>query len=172
MSLVKSIVENNSKFTRCFESMGKGLLFIRVDSKQKSNTPFHYLFEDGKKPPFDIAINPSTNMLSYFKYFLQDEVISYTHNFGDLNQMNGEVVFSVEKFSEKTYQIFEEAEFETAYQNDNLYIVRKGYCPESAVCLSEGIKILIDKMGNFVGVIFDSILDSEIQEFEKSQFII
>lgn len=172
MSLVKSIVENNSKFTRSFESMGKGLLFIRVDSNQESKPPFHYLFEDGKKPPFDIAINPSTNMISYFKYFLQDEEIDSTHNFGELNQMNGDVVFSTEKFSDKTYQIFEEAEFETSYQNDNLYIVRKGHCPERAVCLAEGIKILIDKKGDFVGVIFDSIVENEIQEFYKSQFTI
>jgi hypothetical protein len=158
-------------YTRTFESMGKGLFLMRVDNIHKVQSPYHYLFENGKKPPFDIAINPMTKRICYFKFFLQDEKFETSQKYYDLENTSGEPVFSVEPFDETKYQVYKQAEFESFYNNNNLIIIRKECNPQKAIKISIDIKVLINNQNDFAGVIFESISEQDISELKKSEVI-
>ena len=69
-------VKMNRKYIRKIEGMSKGLLLFKVGAEIKqSGQNFHLLYEDKRKPPLDIAINPNNGTIEYITYFIQDEKI-------------------------------------------------------------------------------------------------
>ena len=69
-------VKMNKKYIRKIEGMSKGLLLFKVGAEIKqSGQNFHLLYEDKRKPPLDIAINPNNGTIEYITYFIQDEKI-------------------------------------------------------------------------------------------------
>lgn len=171
MDIVEISDKGEYLYTRTFESMGKGLFLIRVDNIHKVQSPYHYLFENGKKPPFDIAINPMTKKICYFKFFLQDEKLDISQMSFDFEKTYGEPIFSVEPFNEKKYQVYKQAEFDSFFNNNSLIIIRRECNPHKALNISKDIKILINNKNDFSGVVFESITEQDISEFKESGVI-
>ena len=171
MEIEKITGKGEYLYTRTFESMGKGLLSIRVDNIQKVQSPYHYLFDNGKKPPFDIAINPITKRICYFKFFLQDEKLEANKQSFDYESTFGEPVFSIEPFNENKSYISNHVEFESFFNNGNLIIVRKECYPQKAINISTDIKLLISNENNFAGVVFELLSEKDIFELQESEVI-
>lgn len=170
--LLKKILRNSrTSYSRIFESMGKGLLLIRVECPDKSRAPFHYLFENGWKPPFDIAINPSKGVIDYFKFFLQDEKVVKSQRLKELESIEGDAVIEMNQFSTENYQFFIQAEFEACFKDDSLCLLRIGETPNKKIAISKNTFVLFTSSNEFAGVILDEISGSEINEMVMSEVI-
>ena len=81
-------VFNNKKYVRKIESMGEGLVLFEISVVDKRvGQNYHLFFEDKRKPPLDIAINPDDGMIEYISYFAQDEMIN---NISDIPEIINE----------------------------------------------------------------------------------
>ena len=70
-------VFNNKKYIRKIEGMGEGLVLFEISVIDKRiGQNYHLFYEDKRKPPLDIAINPEDGMIEYVSYFVQDEIIN------------------------------------------------------------------------------------------------
>ena len=70
-------VFNNKKYIRKIEGMGEGLVLFEISVIDKRiGQNYHLFYEDKRKPPLDIAINPEDGMIEYISYFVQDEIIN------------------------------------------------------------------------------------------------
>lgn len=57
-------VFNNKKYVRKIESMGEGLVLFEISVVDKRvGQNYHLFFEDKRKPPLDIAINPDDDVI-------------------------------------------------------------------------------------------------------------
>jgi|GEM_PF-5573613 len=56
---IVNILENEMEPDVIFESMGKGLLLIKICYVPKHPSPYHWLNENSRKPPFDISFHPA-----------------------------------------------------------------------------------------------------------------
>ena len=74
-------VFNNKKYIRKIEGMGEGLVLFEISVVDKRiGQNYHLFYEDKRKPPLDIAINPENGMIEYISYFVQDEIINNISN--------------------------------------------------------------------------------------------
>ena len=171
MILDKVISDSDDCYIRSFESMGTGLLLIRIENINRINVPYHYLYENGWKPPLDIAINPINRTIDYIKFFLQDEQVGINHTIENLENIEGNVVTGIECFSQEKYEISFAAEFETSITNECLCILRKEKKSTKKVVIAKGVYILFTCLNEFSGVIIESLSNKEIIELEKSKML-
>ena len=98
-------VFNNKKYVRKIESMGEGLVLFEISVVDKRvGQNYHLFFEDKRKPPLDIAINPDDGMIEYISYFAQDEMIN---NISDIPEIiNEDMGISIcnKDFNETSYE--------------------------------------------------------------------
>ena len=86
------------KYARTIEGMGEGLVLFRVSASDKRiGQNYHFFFEDGRKPPLDIAINPDVGIIEYISYFAQDEKIE-THKIANSIVFKKEVPINLDVF--------------------------------------------------------------------------
>lgn len=171
MDIVEISKQVGGLYTRTFESMGKDLFFIRVDNIHKDLFPDHYFFENGKKPPFDIAINHITRRISDFTFFFMNEKLIISDEPFSFEKINGEPVFSAELFDENKYHEFIQAEFDSFLWNESLVIIRKGSNPKKAIAISQDIAILMNEQNDFAGVLFESLSEQDIFKLKESEVI-
>lgn len=70
----KKIVEK--KYERKLEDMGEFLVFVEIKKKKyNSQYNYHFFYQNMKKPPLDVAINPNDYTIEYISFFFQNEVI-------------------------------------------------------------------------------------------------
>ena len=68
---------------------GEGLVLFEISVVDKRvGQNYHLFFEDKRKPPLDIAINPDDGMIEYISYFAQDEMIN---NISDIPEIINEI---------------------------------------------------------------------------------
>ena len=69
-------VFSEKKYIRKIECMGEGLILFEISVVDKRiGQNYHLFYEDKRKPPLDIAVNPVDGMIEYISYFVQDEMI-------------------------------------------------------------------------------------------------
>lgn len=66
---------------------GRGLFCLKYQLLIKEQDKITIIFEDKRKPPLDIAINPDDGMIEYISYFAQDEMIN---NISDIPEIINE----------------------------------------------------------------------------------
>lgn len=162
------------KYSRNIEGMGEGLVLLKVKVDKKFiGQNFHYFYENNKKPPLDIAINPKKNTIEYLSLFVQDEKLQLktcTHEIA-LSEQNLLVFF--DKMSDKNFE-------EVTYKNFNLMLDNKDVYVIDTQCFSEklfGYKInnnnyiIFDNEDNFKGVVFKNLSNDELEVFYDSKVI-
>ncbi|MBE5903807.1 MAG: hypothetical protein E7275_05905 [Pseudobutyrivibrio sp.] len=165
-------MENGDKYIRKIESMGEGLLFFEISIKEKSvGQNCHILYENGKKPPLDIAIN-GNNKIEYVSYFLQDEKLEHRkielENIGEYN----ENVFS-EVFNPKdNYYISYNCDFNYWIDGDIIWVVRSdNSCNKIKELHVTSLDSLIFAGDEFIGFKLDAIRENEKDEIIRSKCI-
>lgn len=169
---LKRFSDNNlSSYSRKMESMGRGLLLVKIESSSKSQAPYHFLFENGKKPPLDVALNVSNGMIDYIKFFLQDEKVLKGNKIVGIEEIEGNVEISIAEFDKENYQTFIESDFEISLKDNSIYVSRCEMLPKKAVSLSANTSILFTEDNDFVGLVLSEITVDELKEMNKSEVL-
>ena len=163
----------NKKIYRKFESMGKNLLLIKMEVYPRDGSPFHWLLENGKKPPFDIAINKEDASISYIKFFFQDEKIKKIDKVIKVkSEKNGFPKFNIGNFNQNKYQIFNKGDVNVSFDGLNLCLIISSIEIHKFLNLDENNVMLFNDDGVFAGVLFKNLLKDEIEELKIAQIVI
>lgn len=158
-------------YKRTFESMGRGLLLIRIDNINRKQIPYHYFLENGRKPPLDVAIDKECGEVSYINYFFQDEKMYLNQIDMVLEYKDGLPIFDTNMFSDRRYQIFEEADFQNKISKSDLLVALNYAKHANAYQLYEDIFLLFNNSNEFLGFLLKNLNDGEVQELIKSEIL-
>ena len=161
---------SNCDYLRSFESMGKGLLLVRIDNRGKGDTPNHFFFENGYKPPLDVAVNNKSGEIEYIKFFLQDEMVEKVQIPKMTFVEDKGILYQDTSFNNDNFQCFFELNFRVIFDQNNLCVINDDFSVVSGYSLSEEIYILLSD-NNFAGFLLRSLNEKEIKEMVKSEII-
>jgi len=179
MALILNDIKNEKSFSvsRCFESMGTGLLLLSIHTDPKSQYPYHWFLENNIKPPLDIAIDKDTGQFNSIRFFFQDEKINCIKKIPScLKSLHGIPLFQVSDFSEDKYQIFEQGNVFAHTKNNDLYLILENHVNSFksinlCLILSENITFFFDKSNIFIGLCLKDLSISEVSTLELSNLL-
>lgn len=167
-------VFNNKKYVRRIESMGEGLVLFEiavVDKRVGQN--YHLFYEDKRKPPLDIAINPDDGMIEYLSYFAQDEVIN---NISDIPVIiNEDIGISIcnNAFNENNMNVTVDGIFKFFKLENTIFILKDAI--EAFVLNAYRINDLNNLLflgDDFVGIELKNLNQEEVLEIHNSKCLL
>jgi hypothetical protein len=171
--MIKILPEESKKvYEREIEGMGDNLVLLKIENK-KSNGGynFHLFYRNGKKPPFDVAINPNDNQIEYISFFIQDEKIIEMNREIDIIYENNSISISSKDFSIDNLNIEIDKEFNIFFNKRNLIIIEKNIDKEvRAYTLIKNNYILL-KDKEISGFILNNITSEEISILKESKVL-
>ena len=167
-------VFNNKKYVRKIESMGEGLVLFEISVVDKRvGQNYHLFFEDKRKPPLDIAINPDDGMIEYISYFAQDEMIN---NISDIPEsINEDMGISIcnKDFNEDNMNVTVDGRFKF-WKLENTILILKNDIEElvlNAYRIND-LNNLLFLGDDFVGIEFKNLNQEEILEIHNSKCLL
>ncbi|MBY6837968.1 hypothetical protein FDG50_12625 [Clostridium botulinum] len=150
-------------YTRYIEGMGKGLVLFKVKANKKAiGQNYHYFYEDKKKPPLDITVNPKNKMIEYVSFFAQDEKI------GQMS-LNLNITFDCFNIDANPPEEKIMKNFILNFNDNNLYLLDS---EASQYLIGYEINIdnhiLFDQDNIFRGILLSNISDEEIKDMRQS----
>lgn len=167
-------IKNVIKYSRTIEGMGEGLVLFKISVIGKRvGQNFHLFFEDKRKPPLDIAINPDSRTVEYCSYFAQDDNIIERTVMNDIQYQDGLVTIEEEFCEEKKTSIKFEKKFEILKSNNDIYIicVNASNSPLQAYRIGSNNYLLFSNDYDFCGMLLKDISEKEWGEVRDSQCI-
>jgi len=163
----------NIEYIRHIEGMGEGLVLFKVFAKNKRvGQNYHLFYENKKKPPFDVAINPDNDAIEYISFFVQDEKIVDKKIEYRESPIESGISVSDLQLSEKNVKICQFKEFDIFRDAESVGAIDKNIKGDvTAYKINQLNYVLIDEMGNFAGIIMKAITHSEWEEIKSSDVI-
>ena len=160
-------------YSRNIESMGKGLVLFKVKADKKAiGQNYHYFYEDKKKPPLDIAINPKNNLIEYVSFFVQDEKIKQTSVNLNITLINKNIEFYGFDMSLNYPEERCMKNFKLNFDKGNIYLLSSEELDDLiGYEVTHNNYILFDKNNVFYGLLFTNISDAEINEMKQSEVL-
>ena len=157
-------------YTRYIESMGKVLVLFKLKADEKAiGQNYHYFYEDKKKPPLDIAINPKNMMIEYISFFVQDEKIEQNNFKLNFQLINKNIKFDSLNRNKEDYEKRITKNFNINLNNNILYIIDSNDITNLiAYKIDSNNYIFFDKENTFHGLLMRNISNEEIAEMKKS----
>ena len=174
INMIFSVTNMKISYTRSIESMGEGLVLFKIKAIDKHfGLNYHYFFEDKKKPPLDLAINPINGAVEYVSFFAQDErLTSKTKNI-NLCIFETQIFFDTSNFTEECSTVSRFNEFEL--QKDelgNIWVLQKHLMNDmKAYKITEKDFLLFDFQNEFAGILLKNISAFEYKELQTSKCI-
>lgn len=174
INMIFSVTNTKIFYTRSIESMGEGLVLFKIKAIDKHfGLNYHYFFEDKKKPPLDLAINPINGAVEYVSFFAQDErLTSKTKNI-NLCIFETQIFFDTSNFTEECSTVSRFNEFEL--QKDelgNIWVLQKHLMNDmKAYKITEKDFLLFDFQNEFAGILLKNISAFEYKELQTSKCI-
>ena len=174
INMIFSVTNTKISYTRSIESMGEGLVLFKIKAIDKHfGLNYHYFFEDKKKPPLDLAINPINGAVEYVSFFAQDErLTSKTKNI-NLCILETQIFFDTSNFTEECSTVSRFNEFEL--QKDelgNIWVLQKHLMNDmKAYKITEKDFLLFDFQNEFAGILLKNISAFEYKELQTSKCI-
>jgi len=174
INMIFSVTNTKISYTRSIESMGEGLVLFKIKAIDKHfGLNYHYFFEDKKKPPLDLAINPINGAVEYVSFFAQDErLTSKTKNI-NLCIFETQIFFDTSNFTEECSTVSRFNEFEL--QKDelgNIWVLQKHLMNDmKAYKITEKDFLLFDFQNEFAGILLKNISAFEYKELQTSKCI-
>lgn len=171
MEILKS--NNKSKYKRKIEGLGTGLvLFKIVTDNNCANTKYHLFYENGWKPPVDIAINMKSFQIEYISFFAQDEKIIEGKLKNKITLFNDTIKIVDCNFSERNYEQSIHKEFAIFKVNNDIILLSKN-TPEEiyAYQLNESNYILCNQRNDIVGVLMRQLQMIEFETLKEASVI-
>lgn len=166
-------IDSKINYTRYIESMGKGLVLFKIKADKKAiGQNYHYFYEDKKKPPLDIAINPKNNLIEYVSFFAQDEKIEQTSLNLNITFINKNIEFYGFDMNANYPEERHIKNFKLNFDKGNLYLLNSEKLADLiGYEINYNNYILFDKDNHFYGLLFSNICDSEINEMKQSEVL-
>lgn len=162
-------IENEIRYSRTVEGMGEGLVLFKVSVNNKRiGQNFHLFFEDKRKPPLDIAINPDSRTVEYCSYFAQDEKIVERLVLNEIRYKEGLLTIE-EEFCDKMDINFEK-KFEILKSNNDIFILCTNLSNDSlqAYKIDNFNYLLFSNNDDFCGVLLKNLSEKEWEEIQCS----
>ena len=164
-------VFNNKKYIRKTECMGEGLVLFEisvVDRRIRQN--YHLFYEDKRKPPLDIAINPEDGMIEYVSYFVQDEIINDISDIPVIINEGMGISICNKNFNENNMNVTVDGRFKF-WKSENAILILKDDIEEgvlNAYRINDLNNLLV--LGDdFVGIEFKNLNQEEMMEIKNSK---
>ena len=167
-------VFNNKKYIRKIEGMGEGLVLFEISVVDKRvGQNYHLFFEDKRKPPLDIAINPDDGMIEYISYFAQDEMINNISDIPEIiNEDMGISICNMD-FNENNMNVTVDGRFKF-WKLENTILILKNDIEElvlNAYRIND-LNNLLFLGDDFVGIEFKNLNQEEILEIHNSKCLL
>ena len=134
---------------------------------------YHLFYEDKRKPPLDIAINPEDGMIEYISYFVQDEIIN---NISDtpviINEGMG-ISICNKDFNENNMNVTVDGKFKF-WKSENAILILKDNIEErvlNAYRIND-LNNLLFLGDDFVGIEFKNLNQEEMIEIKNSKCLL
>lgn len=164
-------VISDKKYVRKIESMGNGLVLFEISVVEKRvGQNYHLFFEDKRKPPLDIAINPDDGMIEYISYFVQDEMINNIRDIPAIINKDTGISICNKYSNEDNMNIVANGSFRF-WKSENTILVLKNDV-EKLVLNAYRINDLNNLLflgDDFVGIEFKNLNQEEISEIYNSK---
>ena len=164
-------VYNNKKYIRKIECMGERLVLFEisvVDKRIRQN--YHLFYEDKRKPPLDIAINPEDGMIEYVSYFVQDEIINDISDIPVIINEGMGISICNKDFNENNMNVTVDRRFKF-WKSENAILILKDDIEEgvlNAYRINDLNNLLV--LGDdFVGIEFKNLNQEEMMEIKNSK---
>ncbi len=164
----------SKEYFRIIEGMGEGLVLFKVIAKNKrAGQNYHIFFEDKRKPPLDIAINPKDGTLEYVSFFAQDENIIKESLDIEIIFEEGIITIRDEQFSENNANISQLKDFLLIKSDDDILALNSIQEKSiKAYKINQFNFLLFTPQNEFCGVLLKKINDDEMNEIVNSKCII
>lgn len=171
MEIIKT--NNKIEYDRKIESMGTGLVFFKISTNDKSSgAKYHLFYENGWKPPVDVAINVESSQIEYISFFAQDEKIIEEEMTNEIILLDDTVKIKDSDFSETNYEKSIQKEFNIVKVNNDIILLSKSTQGKIlAYQLDEGNYILCNQNNDIVGVLMKRILSTEFETLKESNIL-
>lgn len=167
-------VFNNKKYIRRIEGMGEGLVLFEISVADKRiGQNYHLFYEDKRKPPLDMAINPEDGMIEYISCFVQDEMIN---NISDtpviINEGMG-ISICNKDFNENNMNVTVDRRFKFLKSENTILILKDDICgcALNAYRLND-LNNLLFLGDDFVGIEFKNLNQEEMIEIKNSKCLL
>lgn len=161
------------KYDRQIEGMGTGLVFFKISTNNKfSGAKYHLFYENGWKPPVDVAINVESSQIEYISFFAQDEKIIEEKIRNEIILLDNTIKIKDSDFSEINYEKSIQKEFNITKVNNEIILLSKTIQGKIlAYQLDERNYILCNQNNDIVGVLMKQILSTEFETLKESNII-
>lgn len=156
---------------RVVEEMGEYLVLFKLDRIVGTpNEKIHIFYNNGRKPPLDISFDSISGEFNYLSFFAQDEKI-IEKNIEPLIKYKPLIVSFYDLFHvNETLNI--KMDFNLLKSQSDLFLISDEESEFlNAFLLDESVFLLFSEDMNFKGVLFKSLLCSELNEMKKSMII-
>lgn len=171
MEILKS--NNKIEYDRKIEGMGIGLVLFKICANDESLcAKYHLFYENGWKPPVDIAINMDSSQIEYISFFAQDEKIVEEKIRNEIILFDNTIKIKDFDFSERKYEKSIQKEFNIVKVNNDIILLSKNTQGKIlAYQLDENNYILCNQNNDIVGVLMKQILSTEFEVLKESNIL-
>lgn len=172
MEIIKC--NNNIEYERKIEGMGIGLVLFKIDAIAKcSGAKYHLFYENGWKPPVDIAINIDSFQIEYISFFAQDEKIVEEEIKNEIVLVDDAIKIKESNFSKKNYEKSIQKEFDIIKSDNNIILLSKSTQGQLfAYHLGNRNYILCSQNDDIVGVLMKQILSTEFEILKETNILL
>ena len=157
-------------YNRKIEEMGEKLVLFKVVVVPRHiGQNYHICFEDNRKPPLDIAIQPNDNTIEYVSYFVMDEKIEEMNDSLARGEVE-EIDISQVNFPVNLPYCTQKRLFHFWRNKGDIIVLKEGYqtAKVSLFRLNETNGLLFN--GNeFIGCLFEKINEDEWLILKKAK---
>jgi hypothetical protein len=167
-------VLNNKKYIRKIEGMGEGLVLFEISVVDKRiGQNYHLFYEDKRKPPLDIAINPENGMIEYISYFVQDEMINNISDTPAIINEDMGICICNKDFNENNMNVTVDGKFKF-WKSGNAILILKDDIEEHVLNAYriDDLNNLLFLEDDFVGIEFKNLNQEEMIEIKNSKCLL
>lgn len=154
--------------------MGEGLVLFEISVVDKRiGQNYHLFYEDKRKPPLDIAINPEDGMIEYVSYFVQDEIINNNSDTPVIINEGMGISICNKDFNENNMNVIVDEKFKF-WKSENAILILRDDIEErvlNAYRLNDLNNVLVLD-DNFVGIEFKKLNQEEMMEIKNSKCLL
>lgn len=165
---------SEKKYDRKIEGMGKGLVLFEISAVDKRvGQNYHLFYENKRKPPLDIAINPEDGTIEYISYFIQDEIKNNTSSIPVIETEDTGISIYDSDFNENNPNITKEGYFRFWKEKNTILILEDEIIEHelNAYKIDDSNDLLFSGE-KFVGVQFKNLNQKEILEIQNSNCLV